>query len=486
MSAEAEPAPAAASGGTLRWLAPVVGFHAFHSYAGHPGKDGANFAYTEVARLLGDSAEVRPKPHDVVELFRSDEAAREALTGCDVVVATVGPHAYLYFHLRERFGLDFRIIRDARTALWNGYLQQEALSAPYVRPGDVLYHSSRYSRALYTMLFPGLAHSRQTVCYPLLRWFPEQLAGSWTGSKDDGTHIGFVGRLTDDKNHSQAIDLQRELNRRAPGAFRTVAIGEGGQDRAAGEPAVPGYACRPPVDRARLWQDYREMDVLFFPSTSSLETFGRVLVEASFVGTPVLTSTHAAASELLPGESLLPTTLREDIDFTTHLAARLGDVDIAHAADRLVAGAIPPAGRGHTHYAGHDRLLLELIRGDAPDPPAAQPAPTAIQQAFLDRLRMRGLNLPPDPAAADRMIAKLRRSFTALHRGGTPRHLGTLAMLLARSGYRRKTASFVRKNLFHGEDFTNIGGVDLQLSHLIGFEPRFTITSHGDESGSPC
>lgn len=486
MSAEAKPAPAAASGGTLRRPGPVVGFHTFRSYAGHPGKDGANFAYTEVARLLSSSAEVRAKPHDVVELFRSDEAARVALAGCDVVVATVGPHAYLYFHLRERLGLDFRIVRDARTALWNGYLQQEALSAPYLRPDDVLYHSSRYSLALYSMLFPGLAHSRQAVCYPLLRWFPEELAGSWTGSGGGGTQIGFVGRFTDDKNHSQAISLQRELNRRAPGAFRTVAIGEGGQSAAAGEPAVPGYSCRPPVDRARLWQDYREMDVLFFPSTSSLETFGRVLVEASYVGTPVLASTHAAASELLPSESLLPTTLREDVDFTTHLAARLGDVDVAHAADLLVAGAIPPAGRGHTGYAEHDRLLLDLIRGDAPDSSAADPAPTAVQRAFLDRLRMRGLKVPADPAAADRMIGKLRRSFTALHRSRTPQHLGTLAMLLARSGYRRKTASFVRKSLFHGEDFTNIGGVDLQLSHLIGFEPRFTITSHSEEGGSPC
>jgi hypothetical protein len=84
------------------------------------------------------------------------------------------------------------------------------------------------------------------------------------------------------------------------------------------------------------------------------------------------------------------------------------------------------------------------------------------------------------------MIGRLRRSFTALHRSGSPRHLGTLAVLLARSGHRRKTASFVRRSLLQGEDFTNIGGVDLQLSHLIGFEPRFTITSDRDEGGNPC
>lgn len=466
---------------------PVTGFHRFHSYAGHPGKDGANFAYTEVARLLGESSEVRARPHDLVELFRSDEAAREALTGCDVVVATVGPHAYLYFYLRERLGLDFTIVRDARTALWNGYLQQEALSAPYLRPGDVLYHSSRYSLALYSMLFPGLAASTQAVCYPLLRWFPEELAGSWTGSGSSGpTRIGFVGRLTDDKNHSQAISLQRELGRRAPGAFELVAIGEGARRGGPAGPPVPGYTWRPPVDRARLWQDYREMDVLFFPSTSSLETFGRVLVEASFIGTPVMASTHAAASELLPAESLLPTALREDTDFTTHLAARLGDVDVAHAADLLTAGALPPAGKGHQHYAGHDSLLLALIRGEAEERSAAGLEPTAVQRAFLRRLRMRDLEVPPDRATADRMIGKLRRSFTALHRSGTPQHLATLAVLLARSGYRRKTAAFLRKSLFHGEDFSNIGGVDLQLSHLIGFEPRFTIAPDSGQGEDSC
>jgi glycosyltransferase involved in cell wall biosynthesis len=466
---------------------PVTGFHRFRSYAGHPGKDGANFAYAEVGRLLGESPEVRARPHDVVELFRSDEAAREALTGCDVVVATVGPHAYLYFSLRERLGLDFTIVRDARTALWNGYLQQEALSAPYLRPGDVLYHSSRYSLALYSMLFPGLAASRQAVCYPLLRWFPQELAGSWTGSGSSApTRIGFVGRLTDDKNHAQAISLQRALNRRAPGAFDMVAIGEdprrGGP--ASADPPVPGYMWRPPVDRARLWQDYREMDVLFFPSTSSLETFGRVLVEASFIGTPVMASSHAAASELLPAESLLPTALREDTDFTTHLAARLGDVDVTHAADLLLAGAIPPAGKGHQYYTDHDLLLLALIRGEAGE--AAGPGPTAVQRAFLKRLRMRGLDIPPDRAAADRMIGTLRRSFTALHRRGTPRHLTTLALLLARSRYRRKTAAFVRKSLLHGEDFSNIGGVDLQLSHLIGFEPRFTFAPDSDHGEDAC
>ena len=101
-----------ASGGT------VVGFHPFQTYAGHPGKDGANFDYVEQVDLVEGDGRVVPRPHDLVALCRSDAEAREALGGVDVVMTTVGPPAYFYFYLRERLGLNFRIVRDVRTALW--------------------------------------------------------------------------------------------------------------------------------------------------------------------------------------------------------------------------------------------------------------------------------------------------------------------------------------------------------------------------------
>src|SRR5689334_19359518 len=96
---------------------PRIGIHHFETHARHPGRDGANFAYNEAYRLLGECPSVVLIPHDVVQLFADDRLARAALADCDAVVAAVGPHAYIYFYLRERFGLKFRIIRDVRTAL---------------------------------------------------------------------------------------------------------------------------------------------------------------------------------------------------------------------------------------------------------------------------------------------------------------------------------------------------------------------------------
>lgn len=454
-----------------------VGFHTFTTYARHPGKDGANFAYTELGRLLSDCADIRPVPHDLLALARDDAAARAALAPCDVVVATVGPHAHLYLYLRERLGLSFRLIRDARTALWNGYLQQETLCAPYLRPGDVLVHSSRYSLGLFSSLFPHLTPEAQAICYPLLHWFPEEAENSWTGSGSTSvTRIGFVGRLTDDKNYAQAVELLAALRRRRPGRFELHVVGEyQGPRRRGAVPegyGTPGYRWLPPIDRSRLWDLYRGFDVLFFPSTSTLETFGRVLVEASYVGTPILASEHAATSELLPPEALVPTRYRTGAEFTTHFAGRLGDVDIGQAADRLADGDTPPRGLGYQNYAGHHKRLLDLVLNGTDG--SAATGPTAAQRGFLARVRMTGLD-PLDRAGADAAIGTIRRHFTALHRRGSPGYAASLLTLLARSRHRRKTADFVRRSLLRGEDFTNIGGVDLQLSHLIGYEPKFRL-----------
>jgi hypothetical protein len=460
----------------------VVGYHPFETYAGHPGKDGANFDYVEQVELVEADGGVVPRPHNLVDLCRSDAAAREALGGVDVVMTTVGPHAYFYFYLRERLGLNFRIVRDVRTAFWNGYLQQESLCASYLRADDMILHASRYSMGVFDTVFPHLVPEAQAVCYPILHSLPPEAEGSWVGSGWSAAsttrprRIGFVGRLTDDKNYGQALALLDELRRRWPGRYELHAVGER-------PPGVPGpasdttdYRWFPPVDRSAIWSMFREMDVLFFPSTSSLETFGRVLVEASYVGTPILSSSHAATSELLPETSLVGTRYRTDLEFTTHLAGRLGDVDVERAADLLGAGEAPPRATGYHVFRGHDRYLIDLLRrGPEAVATDAMVEPTPLQRDFLSSVQMSNLSTSFDQETADDIIAGLRSHFVALHRRGSLGYFATLATLLARSRYRGKTMDFVRRSLVRGEDFTNIGGIDLQFSHLIGYEPRFRI-----------
>jgi glycosyltransferase involved in cell wall biosynthesis len=461
-----------------------VGLHRFETYARHTGRDGANLAYSELVRLLDESPDIHVVPHDVVRLFEDDAMARSALANCDVVVSTVGPHAYLYFYLRERLGLAYRIVRDVRTALWNGYLLQEALVAPYIRPDDSVTYSSAYSRDLFRYLFPHVPRGSQHICYPLVRWFPASTAKVGYRVRDRSVRIiGYVGRLTDDKNFPQALDLVAELRRRRPGRFMLQAIGEGrpptGHPRAVRErlgDRLDGYQWIPPVDRDRLWAHYASFDLLLFPSTSTLETLGRVLVEATYAGVPVLAASHGASQELLVEDALLPTTYRTGKAFTTHLAAALGDVDVRAAAERLIDGPPVPHSSAHALFTDDPAAFLMLVRCGNDAARAASPRTgTLDQQRFIESLRMVGLDVPLSQTVADRAIQDLRTKFVNLHRRSSIAYPATLAELLVRSRYRAKTLQFIRRSALRGEDFTNIGGVDLQFSHLLRFYPTFKL-----------
>lgn len=459
-----------------------VGFHLFQTYAQHPGKDGSNLAYNEIGHLIFQANTLEPCPHNLLHLCQDDKVAFEHLSKCDVVVATVGPHAYLYFYLREKFGLNFRIIRDVRTALWNGYILQEVLSAPYLRPDDSIIHSSAYSRALYQHLFPHLSPESQHICYPLLRWFPVEIANAWKVSQDRRVKvIGYVGRLTDDKNFTQVLDVFAELRRCNPGEFALIVVGEGHGKYGHTEVVkrlngdLTGYKWVPTVDNKQIWSHYKEFDVLLFPSTSTLETFGRVLVEASYIGVPILASTHGAASELIDPTALIPTNYTTDRDFTTHFAAPLGKVDAACIAAHLQSRQPIAQSVGHTFYENDDKKFLIIIsQGNKAKTLFNQREANHLQNQFINSVNMTGLVLHPS-TDWDAIIERLRTCFVALHKQGCLSYYYVLFKFLVCSRYPKKTWNFIKRSIYMGEDFTNIGGIDLQFSHLIQFYPSFRL-----------
>ena len=470
------------SSGRLR-----VGVHRFQTYEGHPGRDGANLAYDETLKLLMQCPEIALELHDIVTLFGDYDAARCVLRRCDVVVAAVGPHAYIYFYLRERLGLSFRIIRDVRTALWNGYLLQEVLIGPYLRSYDSVIYSSAYSRDLFRKIFPNVSHNSQHVCYPLLNWFPQQAVAARRRIHNDMFTIGYVGRLTPDKNFFQVLDLLVALHRRLPGYFRVRAVGEGrpplGYPDAARRlgPAIDYYEWYPPVSPRNIWREYATFDALFFPSTSTLETFGRVLTEALNARLPVLASSHGACSELLAPEALLQTKYYTDRLFTAHFAAPLGAIKVEEAVDRLIGGAVIYDDRGLEKYRNDGvRYISIVLYGNQSDDTPYRSG-TIQQSDFVRRLNVYGLKRLSSIGEADEVIRRMRRWFLILNRRSANYPL-VLLELLTRSNHRRKTLEFIGRSVRLGEDFTNIGGIDLQLSHLIRFYPQFSISpvnSHG-------
>lgn len=467
---------------------------AIHNFRTNPknsnARDGANFAYSEGVQLLNEYDQtIQTENHDFYRLCRDNSYAYSVLKNCDCVVSNVGPHAYIYFYLRNKFHLNFRIVRDVRTALWNGYLMQEFLLAPYLREQDTVIFSSAYSRDLFKKLFPHIRHESMFVCYPLMHFFPAQRCVRLQSrlSEKSPLMIGYIGRLTPDKNFSQALDLIINLEKNSPGRYHLHAVGEclfsryqlkSIQRRLKAETGNPEiYTWCPPVTHDQIWNEYSKMDILFFPSTSNLETFGRVLIEASYWEVPILSSTAAAASELLSQESLLPTKYFTDQDFDTHRAYPLGQVDIQVAMDKLAhISKLPGSSSFYTRYSRHDQLYFNILH-EGNKIHGSSYIPTTEQQGrFIRSVFIRGLEQLSSVVEANNIISELRNFFTTIQDFGSPKYYMALAKLLIQSRYPAKTLNFVQRSTNLHEDFTNIGGIDLQMAHIIKFYPHYIIS----------
>jgi len=462
-----------------------AGYHAWRTYPAHRGRDGANFAYEEIGRLLQSTFALVARPHDILELCKDDRLAFNELRDIDVVVACVGPHAYLYFYLRQRLCLDFRIIRDARTALWNAYFLQEALVQPLMRESDLLVHSSAYSQAVYSRAFPGLNSTNQAVCYPLTRWFPQKMPRAPRNSWQRVT-LGFVGRMTDDKGYPQALELFAACRRYWPGRYQMLSVGEVlnlghhekllykhlGADRS-------GYRSLGPVVRNEIWQMYDQMDLLLFPSTSNLETFGRVLVEASHAGVPILAAGHGAAHELIDPAAKVPVIYRHGELISLRDSVAMGSLDLDAAVGALADTTAVPRSTGHELYKSDDELFLHLVKVGI-SAARTDRAVRTEQAAFAALLTLQDLPTLTEQQVLVQ-IEKLVKMIVALHDWYSFRYYKALIRLIMASSMRHRTVQFVRRSVHWREDLTNIGGMDMEFAHLLLFAPSYRLDGGDSE-----
>jgi len=391
----------------------------------------------------------------------------------------------------ERLGLRFRIVRDVRTAIWSSYLLQEHLSRPFLRPDDLLMVASHYTRGVYEKLFPHLAGTRIARCYPLSVGFPARPVRREVGGRGrgDAVVIGYVGRLSEDKNFPDLVELLVRLNRAHPGRYRLHACGDVHSPSC--DPAVVRqriarelgdgscFEYLPARENQRIWELYDRFDVLVFPSTSNLETLGRVLVEASYAGVPILCGEHAAASELVPDAALCRVTYERGKSFSAHFDHSLGRVSVDDMVRVLTAGTPTPS-RCHLEYQTHPekflRLLAEGGRGSGAIPAAEALHLTPAQQSFIDSLEV---TLPPSPdhASAAALVARLVPWFVSMQRRGAPERAQRLETLLELSRHPERTRRFIAKSAATNADFTDVGGIDIELCHVAGFYPSFTLAA---------
>ncbi|MCB1670711.1 MAG: glycosyltransferase [Gammaproteobacteria bacterium] len=475
-----------------------------------PQKDGVNLAHENITRLLQDntSVDLTISFHDFNRLLADENYARRELSGCDYVVSNVGPHAHYYFYLREKLNLSFRILRDVRTAIWSSYLFQEYLCTPYLRETDILMVASHYTRGIYEKLFPALKQGNTFRCYPLAVCFPDELpARSGLAQDKETICLGYIGRLSEDKNFPDLVELLIRLNLENGTTSRERENGESAKSEecgintkyklvACGE--VHSESCSPtsveekihralgegdyfeymlPRKNRDIWELYRSFDLLIFPSTSNLETFGRVLIEASYAELPVVCGEHAAAAELMPPSSLCGVDYKYNFPFSTHFDHNLGKVNIADMVRAITNGGLSPSSC-QREYAAHPEMFLDVLTTPLTEISVHLRKPlslTASQKAFIDSLRV---SMPPPLTMkrADRLIETLTQWFLALQDKRATEYPQLLTELMDNSKHAERTQRFIDKCAVTNSDFTNVGGIDIELCHIADFYPEFYMT----------
>jgi phosphatidylinositol alpha 1,6-mannosyltransferase len=105
------------------------------------------------------------------------------------------------------------------------------------------------------------------------------------GPNDRERILGFVGRLSVEKNIGLLVEIQKELDRIGTTNFRFVIVGHGG-DEAWLREHLPGAEFTGVLRGEALATAYANMDLFVFPSHT--DTFGNVVLEALASGVPAI------------------------------------------------------------------------------------------------------------------------------------------------------------------------------------------------------
>jgi len=145
--------------------------------------------------------------------------------------------------------------------------------------------------------------------------------------------LGFVGRLSIEKNVTLLAQVQEELERMGHKSFRFLIVGHGAEEQWLRErlprAEIPGV-----LKGEALSQAYANMDLFVFPSHT--DTFGNVVLEAMASGVPAIVTPDGGPKTIV--RDGVTGRIVPDDGFAAAVAEVLGNPE-KHAAMRLAARA---------------------------------------------------------------------------------------------------------------------------------------------------
>src|SRR5262245_60275392 len=166
-----------------------------------------------------------------------------------------------------------------------------------LRPGMRFYRLGRALLAPNEELRALLARETRRPTYLMRRGVDTSLFSPSKRLRGDGTFlIGYVGRLTPEKNVRSLAELEHGLIRAGAGDFRFLIVGDGSErdwlERRMRRAEFTGV-----LRGEALALAYASLDLFFFPSQT--DTFGNVVLEAQASGVPCLVSSRGGPKSVI-------------------------------------------------------------------------------------------------------------------------------------------------------------------------------------------
>ncbi len=180
-------------------------------------------------------------------------------------------------------------------------------------------------------------------------------------SADDRDHVlGFVGRLSIEKNVALLAQVQEELEAMGHRSFRFLIVGHGGEEGWLRE-RLPRAEFAGVLRGEALSTAYANMDLLVFPSHT--DTFGNVVLEALASGVPAIVTPDGGPKTIV--RDGVTGRIAADADFAAAVAGVLGN-PAKHTEMRLAARAYALTMSWDSVfegvYAGYEALLPRAVR----------------------------------------------------------------------------------------------------------------------------